>query len=314
LEPPHAICVPARARCRRPRPRRVRAAHLRRQEPHAARQQSQRRQHQRPLHRYRLDAVAAGSSLDTPGNVSASGPGGTSQGSWLASGTYGRFSFVGSGTATYTPGNGLFLWIDWCIGGEPKSWFRDQYTVTSASLPAGTPVQIQFTGSFSGSTFATDPGAARSASADFSFGGPNGFNFSSPGSASLTFTVPVGQSRAVFGRLFCLIQDYRLLGGAVYSDTISADIAGRLSVKVLTPNASIQWCSGATYQACAGDLNNDGLVDDLDFQIFVFAYNILDCADPSMPAGCPSDLNADAVVDDLDFQVFVLAYNAPVCE
>jgi hypothetical protein len=33
-----------------------------------------------------------------------------------------------------------------------------------------------------------------------------------------------------------------------------------------------------------------------------------------MPAGCPSDLNADAIVDDLDFQVFVLAYNVLVCE
>jgi hypothetical protein len=70
----------------------------------------------------------------------------------------------------------------------------------------------------------------------------------------------------------------------------------------------------ATLALCPADLDCNTLVDDEDFQIFVAAYNILDCADPSMPAGCPSDLNADAIVDDLDFQVFVLAYKALVCE
>ncbi|HEX8877967.1 MAG TPA: FG-GAP-like repeat-containing protein [Phycisphaerales bacterium] len=76
-------------------------------------------------------------------------------------------------------------------------------------------------------------------------------------------------------------------------------------LSVLTPRSSA---------TCVGDLNADGLVDDLDFQIFALAYNILDCADPGMPAGCPSDLNNDAVVDDADFQVFVVAYNAVLCE
>lgn len=64
---------------------------------------------------------------------------------------------------------------------------------------------------------------------------------------------------------------------------------------------------------CPADLNADTIVDDADFQIFVVAYNILDCTDPAMPAGCPSDLNADAIVDDADFQVFVVAYNAVLC-
>jgi hypothetical protein len=64
---------------------------------------------------------------------------------------------------------------------------------------------------------------------------------------------------------------------------------------------------------CPADLNSDTIVDDADFQVFVVAYNILDCTDPAMPAGCPSDLNADAIVDDADFQVFVVAYNAVLC-
>jgi len=54
-------------------------------------------------------------------------------------------------------------------------------------------------------------------------------------------------------------------------------------------------------------------VDDGDFQIFVVAYNILDCADLAMPSGCPADLNGDGFVDDADFQGFVVAYNELVC-
>ncbi|MBS0190830.1 MAG: hypothetical protein U0573_02920 [Phycisphaerales bacterium] len=71
--------------------------------------------------------------------------------------------------------------------------------------------------------------------------------------------------------------------------------------------------AGATFQNCPADLNNDGQVDDADFSIFVVAYNLLDCADPAMPAGCPADLNRDGVVDDADFSIFVVAYNDLIC-
>lgn len=64
---------------------------------------------------------------------------------------------------------------------------------------------------------------------------------------------------------------------------------------------------------CPQDLNEDTFVDDLDFQIFVLAYNVLDCADPGMPVDCPSDMNLDSVVDDRDFQIFVIGYNAVLC-
>ncbi|MBS0187897.1 MAG: hypothetical protein JSS51_07500, partial [Planctomycetes bacterium] len=53
--------------------------------------------------------------------------------------------------------------------------------------------------------------------------------------------------------------------------------------------------------------------DDADFVIFVPAYNLLLCDDPSMPPGCPSDLNADGFVDDADFTLFVDAYDQLVC-
>ncbi len=64
---------------------------------------------------------------------------------------------------------------------------------------------------------------------------------------------------------------------------------------------------------CAGDFNNDGVVDDSDFVLFLPAYNILDCADPAMPAGCPADLNRDGLVDDADFVIFVARYNELIC-
>lgn len=69
----------------------------------------------------------------------------------------------------------------------------------------------------------------------------------------------------------------------------------------------------AAEPGCAGDLNADGLVDDADFSLFVVAYNLLDCADGSMPAGCPSDFNRDGFVDDADFGIFVVSYNELVC-
>ncbi|MGH7243324.1 MAG: hypothetical protein ACREJD_07895 [Phycisphaerales bacterium] len=65
---------------------------------------------------------------------------------------------------------------------------------------------------------------------------------------------------------------------------------------------------------CRADLNNDGYVDDSDFVIFVYSYNILDCTDFAMPYGCPADLNSDTVVDDADFVFFVTAYNTLICE
>ncbi|MBX3380824.1 MAG: DNRLRE domain-containing protein [Phycisphaeraceae bacterium] len=64
---------------------------------------------------------------------------------------------------------------------------------------------------------------------------------------------------------------------------------------------------------CPADLNGDTFVDDADFVIFANSYNILDCADPTMPPGCPGDINADGVVDDADFVEFAAAYNTLIC-
>jgi len=78
-------------------------------------------------------------------------------------------------------------------------------------------------------------------------------------------------------------------------------------------SATFSFTADVSSNTCAGDLNLDGFVDDLDFAIFAPAYNLLDCADPTMPAGCPADLNEDGLVDDIDFTIFAPAYDALIC-
>ena len=67
------------------------------------------------------------------------------------------------------------------------------------------------------------------------------------------------------------------------------------------------------FTICPADLNGDLLVDDTDFVIFASAYDMLDCADPNMPAGCPADINGDGMVEDLDFVLFASAYDQLIC-
>lgn len=79
------------------------------------------------------------------------------------------------------------------------------------------------------------------------------------------------------------------------------------------PTASLGGFAAYVPAACPSDLTGEGFVDDSDFQVFVQAYNILDCTDPAMPLGCPADFSLDGLVDDLDFQTFVVAYNELIC-
>lgn len=61
--------------------------------------------------------------------------------------------------------------------------------------------------------------------------------------------------------------------------------------------------------ADAADLDFDGFVDDADFVLFSLQYDVLECADHSMPEDCSADLNRDGNVDDQDFVIFSREYN-----
>ncbi len=113
------------------------------------------------------------------------------------------------------------------------------------------------------------------------------------------------------------IHDEHLVTGTTYTLTVTAScnsFAKYVSAPVSdAATANFFFVANLVGESCTGDLNNDNVVDDSDFVIFVNAYNILDCADPAMPAGCPADFNHDHVVDDADFVIFVPAYDALEC-
>lgn len=64
---------------------------------------------------------------------------------------------------------------------------------------------------------------------------------------------------------------------------------------------------------CEGDLDDNGLVDDDDFALFVQDYQRLICDASGMPPNCPSDLDGTCEVDDADFSLFSTAYNQLIC-
>ena len=64
-----------------------------------------------------------------------------------------------------------------------------------------------------------------------------------------------------------------------------------------------------TVRANVADLNADGVVNDVDFQLFAAQYDVVLCNVPEMPGACSADLNADGGVDDRDFVVFVMYYS-----
>jgi hypothetical protein len=126
------------------------------------------------------------------------------------------------------------------------------------------------------------------------------------------------------GNLCVTVRASGAIPGNQFHDTDGASPSARGAMRFVTGNpdavtAVSSWGAFVTRFAftarafCPWDLNNDGVVNDDDFQIFVLAYNILDCNDGAMPAGCPSDFDFDRIVNDLDFQAFVLAYNELLC-
>lgn len=83
---------------------------------------------------------------------------------------------------------------------------------------------------------------------------------------------------------------------------------------VTSPDFALTTTTACFTQRCLGDLNGDGLVDDADFVIFAFAYDVLVCpTSPALYSCCPADLNNDGMVDDADFVLFATGYDALIC-
>ncbi|MBX3379946.1 MAG: hypothetical protein KF805_07610 [Phycisphaeraceae bacterium] len=186
-------------------------------------------------------------------------------------------SIFGHAAADVTPG--AFM-----IGGSADS--TSALTV-QFDLPAGGTFHV-IDGSFDG-THASSAGTLLSS-------GPDPvFTYGSSGNQ------PNGEAGALAPGGYSLELEAIANSNFFFSGGLFADSSFSLQIEIIASSS------------CPGDLNADGLVDDADFTIFVVAYNILDCADPFMPAGCPADLNSDGFVDDADFVIFVVAYNELLC-
>lgn len=218
--------------------------------------------------------------------------------------------------------------------------FQDSITITSPGIPTGTPGTLTYGVAVSGTLNASAGFSASSWGLQTDLGG-GAFDMSHSGRFNSPELAPAGYSGDPFGTYSSTVAfqfgiattldvEFRAAaqaansfsgsGAAAVDPSVILTWAGIHDVKAngtpvgtfgISSGSGTNWAAAAA--PCAGDINNDGQVDDADFVLFVAAYNILDCADPSMPAGCPSDLNADGVVDDADFVVFVAAYDALVC-
>lgn len=155
------------------------------------------------------------------------------------------------------------------------------------------------------------------------------------GAADLNFLPPAagiaGTTTPSPGQVFYGNNDWERIQYRIVLDTDEA--AHDVTIAEGCPSSeAIAFLDQNILPPCDADFNGDGLVDDLDFQIFVVAYDQLVCeivdpggggdagrsgVGPGGPGGtkpdCPCDLNNDRFVDDLDFQKLVVAYDEVLC-
>lgn len=146
----------------------------------------------------------------------------------------------------------------------------------------------------------------------FSFDAAEDLNFL-PESASIA-----GTSEATPGDKMSGHNDWQSIQYRVVVD--DKELAHDITVADGCPDSEAIAALDATVPVpCDADFSGDGLVEDLDFQVFVVAYDQLLCVEDNgggardTAGDCPCDLNGDRVVDDLDFQIFAVAYNELLC-
>ncbi|MGH7243810.1 MAG: hypothetical protein ACREJD_10370 [Phycisphaerales bacterium] len=251
--------------------------------------------------------------------------------------------FSSSGSATAHTNYGLIKATANAVGSlhaTGSGTINDSLTITAPGVPMSTQGTLTYSVTVSGGMSASAGFSAASWGLQTDLGGgfyditksahfnssevaPAGYGGDPFGTYSATITFQ-------FGFAMTLDVEMSATGSASYGNNGAGAAAIAPYVRVLwngitdikvngTPiaNATVSSVSGTNWAApatdCPSDLNGDNQVDDSDFVLFVVAYNILDCADPTMPAGCPADLNGDHLVDDSDFVAFVAAYNELVC-
>lgn len=203
---------------------------------------------------------------------------------------------IGAGPSA--PGNGSVR----IARGDGQGGFLD-----SSAIPSPAPVESVAAGDINGDgnddiAFAVASGSPFvDGSLGCILGTPDGL------SQSVSYHYIAGDPKAVFlVDLKNAASSSRRTGAALPSVLVAAYSGAQ-------PYQGISVLEPFVLTSCPADLNADTFVDDADFVLFLNAYNVLDCADPSTPPGCPADFNSDTLVDDADFVLFIPAYNALVC-
>lgn len=171
---------------------------------------------------------------------------------------YGNLSFTASGSGNNVQGNGCFLKIDEYIGGAAKVETNDRLTITSATLPANTPVDVRISMSFYGGGAVVDaqPAFTSSARVDGSatVSGSYAHTLGGPGQVSFTVTSRVGGTVTIHPALFVSMSAGSLLGGTPRSASMWCNFRVLTSYVVLTPGAAATSCAAS--QPCVSDLDN----------------------------------------------------------
>jgi len=188
--------------------------------------------------------------LVTPGSITTSNAlGCQSSASCTSTSDYGYLRCVAAGTANNCPSNGVFLWLDEWIGGEPKAQFHDTLTVVSSTLPAGTPVQVRMDLALAGTAGVNDPMPLLDYRAEmWAYGGTYTLTVSNAaGVASRTFNATVGATITVVGRLHVTIRAQGVMSTTPLNSSFGVDLTATTGIVCQTPGASLASCSGRVY-------------------------------------------------------------------
>lgn len=194
--------------------------------------------------------------LTTPGANSNPSATCNSQGTCTPTSDYGYLHVQGSGSANNCPQSGVFLWLDQ----TPQARFFDTVTVTSTTLPQGTPVTLRAAIALDGSAVMNDPSPAVNFSATL-YGNSLGLTLSNgPGTTTGLITTSVGNSVLIQGNLNVTLYGYGMLGlgNPPQSFSYAVDLTAHFGVSAVTPGVQLSWCSGRTYQSLAADVRSVG--------------------------------------------------------
>ncbi|MBS0192212.1 MAG: M1 family aminopeptidase [Phycisphaerales bacterium] len=202
---------------------------------------------------------------------------------------------------------------------DPSNWVLNYGKTSETFITAGAPPVVLETSPLPGAApdFRTAPSSATvTFSSTMNVSAGNFQVFRSGGGSPVPFTFGWNPTT-----LTATLQFASKLSPADYTIQVSgatstASVA--LDGELANPNLSSSLPSGngvaggtATYNfsvvagPCPADLNNDGIVDDVDFVLFAEAYNTF--------LTMAGDISGDALTDDTDFVLFADAYNNYFC-